>query len=297
MAKKAFQRSVQGLLKHNKEGSFSTYANRCARISQIMRQLTERYPDLQDIRQLKTRHIDYLVERWQSENLSAGTIKNRMSDLRWIAAKIDKQNIVKRTNAEYDIARRVYTDNEYNAAKTLTDGQIESVSDRFVRMSLRLQREFGLRREEAIKFSPRYADQGDYIRLKDTWCKGGRAREIPLTNERQRALLDEIREFCREHKATALIPPERNYKQQLKAYENHTARNEIYRNHGLRHEYAQQRYFELTGWEAPKRGGMVAGEMTPQQREIDHLARLKISAELGHNREEITNVYLGGKKR
>jgi hypothetical protein len=47
-------------------------------------------------------------------------------------------------------------------------------------MSLRLQAAFGLRREEAVKFQPSYADRGDRLALKASWCKGGRAREIPV---------------------------------------------------------------------------------------------------------------------
>lgn len=294
--KRNFENSVTSFLKHNKEGSFSTHAHRCARIRQMVEQLTEKYNGLQNIREIKTRHIDYLVERWKGEGLSAGTIKNRMSDLRWIAEKIGKQNIVKRTNAEYDIERRVYTNNEINIAKTVTDTQLDAVSDPFVRLSLKLQREFGLRREEALKFSYQYADQGSFIRLKDTWCKGGRPREIPITNERQRELLNEIRDFCQEQKVSSLIPAQRNYRQHLRVYETASIRNELYRNHGLRHEYAQNRYKALTGWECPKKGGMVASKMTPQQRGIDKMARLKISSELGHNREDVCNVYLGGKR-
>ncbi|MGH9917026.1 MAG: integrase, partial [Pyrinomonadaceae bacterium] len=63
--------------------------------------------------------------------------------------------------------------------------------------------------------------------------------------------------------------------------------------HGLRHEYAQQRYHQLTGWLAPAAGGPVSAQFTPQQRAVDRAARLQVSAELGHNREEITAVYLG----
>jgi len=55
----------------------------------------------------------------------------------------------------------------------------------------------------------------------------------------------------------------------------------------------QQRYLELTGWKPPHAGGPRREELTPEQREADHAARLVISREMGHNREEITAVYLG----
>lgn len=42
---------------------------------------------------------------------------------------------------------------------------------------------FGLRREESLKFQPVFATNGldDSIRLKSSWCKGGRTRVIPIT--------------------------------------------------------------------------------------------------------------------
>ena len=63
--------------------------------------------------------------------------------------------------------------------------------------------------------------------------------------------------------------------------------------HGLRHAYAQERYRELTGWECPVRGGPGRKSMSPAKRKIDFEARMTISSELGHGREEITVVYLG----
>ena len=52
----------------------------------------------------KPKHVEKLVERWLAEQLASGTIKNRMSHLRWLAQKIGKENIVARTNAAYGIA-------------------------------------------------------------------------------------------------------------------------------------------------------------------------------------------------
>ena len=51
-----------------------------------------------------------------------------------------------------------------------------------------------------------------------------------------------------------MIPPERNYRQQLKVYESQTREAGLYRMHGLRHGYALERYEEITGWKAPAAG-------------------------------------------
>ncbi|MGH8547464.1 MAG: hypothetical protein ACRERU_02445 [Methylococcales bacterium] len=63
--------------------------------------------------------------------------------------------------------------------------------------------------------------------------------------------------------------------------------------HGLRHAYAQRRYEELTGWKAPAAGGPATKHLTYDENAIDRQARLTISRELGHEREEITVVYCG----
>ena len=63
--------------------------------------------------------------------------------------------------------------------------------------------------------------------------------------------------------------------------------------HGLRYTYAQERYEELTGWHCPAQGGPNHTTLSPEQKELDHQARLTISQELGHEREQVTTAYLG----
>ena len=99
-------------------------------------------------------------------------------------------------------------------------------------MALHLEAAFGLCREEAIKFRPVRDDRGDRIRLKASTTKGGRPRGVPVRNEAQRKLLDEARGLVG---GGALIPPRRNYRQQLKIYEDQTREAGLYRMHGLRH--------------------------------------------------------------
>jgi hypothetical protein len=62
--------------------------------------------------------------------------------------------------------------------------------------------------------------------------------------------------------------------------------------HGLRHAYAQRRYEELTGWKSPAAGGPCSKQLRPEQKAVDREVRLIISRELGHEREQITAVYL-----
>lgn len=273
----------------NRDGSYATQAQRLWLLSRIANQLHElRFRQL-EADSLKPKHVEALTKFWLAEELAIATIKNRMSALRWWAVKVNWQNVIARSNDHYGIPDRVFVTNE-SKAQTLMAESLVKVRDEYVRMSLELQAAFGLRREEAIKFIPSYADRGDYLLLKDTWTKGGKARQIPIRTKDQREVLDRAYRLAGRG---SLIPADRNYVQQLRVYEGHTARAGLSKLHGLRHAYAQQRYLELTGWRCPAAGGPESSTLTPTQRAHDIEARLTVSHELGHEREAITAVYFG----
>jgi hypothetical protein len=92
----------------------------------------------------------------------------------------------------------------------------------------------------------------------------------------------------------SLIPEGSTYKDQLKAFRAECKRVGINGVHGLRHRYAQERYFEKTGWPCPARGGPTAKKLTPEQRSIDERVRLEISLELGHGRGQVTGLLRCG---
>ena len=81
--------------------------------------------------------------------------------------------------------------------------------------------------------------------------------------------------------------------EQLHRYESQTKKAGLSRLHGLRHGYAQRRYLELTGLVCAVGGGLSSKEQDPDQRALDHKARVTVSSELGHARADISAVYLG----
>ena len=87
-----------------------------------------------------------------------------MAAIRWWANKVDKRNVVARSNEHYGIPDRRFVTNE-SKAKSVTTEQLGKISDQHVCMSLELQQAFALRREEAMKIRPSIADQGDYLFL------------------------------------------------------------------------------------------------------------------------------------
>lgn len=273
----------------NRDGSYATQRDRERMLDLMANQLQEAGFRHMSAASLKPKHIENLVARWKTEGLSAGTIKNRMAELRWWAEKIGKLNVVARDNTHYGIENRRHVTN-VSKARELGHSDLEKVSDAYSLMSLRLQAAFGLRREESIKIRPEWADRGDTLALKDSWTKGGRPRDIPIRNAEQRQLIDQAKAMAGKG---SLIPAGKTYVEQLRRFEHQCARAGIHRVHGSRHQYAQVRYQELTGWAAPAAGGPNSKELTTEQREIDREVRLAISAELGHEREQITAVYLG----
>ena len=145
------------LCKHSHEGSFVTRVGRERQLSAIANQLHDMgFRGLKPT-SLKQKHVQALVDHWLGQNISPGTIKNRMSCLRWWAEKVNKRAVVAGSNDFYGIPDRQFVSRE-SKAKDLAKEQLALVKDEHVRMSLRLQQAFGLRREEAIKIQPRWAD-------------------------------------------------------------------------------------------------------------------------------------------
>ena len=286
---KELNHDLKQLCSRNRDGSYSTQRVRAFILTQIADQLPRL--GFKDMRaaSLRTKHVTTLVEHWKNEGLSAGTIKNRMAELRWWAEKVNKQNVIARSNDHYGIDKKFGVTN-VSRARTLTSEDLARITDPYTALSLKLQAAFGLRREESIKFNPEWADRGHKITLKDSWTKGGRAREIPIRNDQQRLLLAEAKQLASKG---SLIPQDKTYVQQLQRFKAQCQAAGIHHVHGHRHHYAQQRYRELTGWLCPVQGGPTSKQLTLEQKEIDRQVRLAISEELGHSRESVVAVYIG----
>ncbi len=225
---------LKQLCRHNREGSFGTQAQRERELTLIANQLHEIGYRGMNSHSLKPKHVEALVRHWLEKDVAAGTVKNRMSAVRWWARKVNRQNVVARSNDHYGIPNRQFVTN-ISKAKSVLKADLAKVRDEHVRMSLELQQAFGFRREEAIKFIPSYADKADHLVLMPSWTKGGKARTLPIRTPEQREVLDRAHRLAGKG---SLIPSNRNYRQQLRIYEGHTLRAGLSKMHGLRHAYA-----------------------------------------------------------
>lgn len=132
------------LCQRNKDGSHATQTERLTSLTLISNQLKSGGFKRMNAISLKPKHVNYLVTQWQAQNLSIGTIKNRMAHLSWWAEKVGKNSVIPKDNIQLGIELRQYVTAE-NRAKHVDNQVLTQISDPYVQMSLRLQQTFGLR--------------------------------------------------------------------------------------------------------------------------------------------------------
>ncbi len=92
---------LKQLTRRNRDGSYGTQRIRERLLSLIAEQLHVLGYRNMRAQSLKPKHVEALVKLWQEGELSVGTVKNRMSALRWWAQKVDRQNVIARSNEHY----------------------------------------------------------------------------------------------------------------------------------------------------------------------------------------------------
>jgi site-specific recombinase XerC len=230
--KNHFKQSVYQVATHNRDGSYETQMQRKSNLMQMADQLHIGGFKLSHAKGLKRKHIVYLNEEWRKEGINMRTIANRNSFLRWLCGKIDKRNIVP-SNKELGVIKQK---REVNVSKAveLKDIDFSKVTNKNIYVQLHLQRYLGLRREESCKIKPHLADKGDYIHLEKSWCKGGRARDVPITTDEARYWLEEAKKLVAT-KNSSMIPPDKTYVQHRRKYNEQTKQAGDFKGHGLRY--------------------------------------------------------------
>jgi Integrase len=207
-----------------------------------------------------------------------------------------------RPGRDCGIQPRSYVATESKAMTQYTHESAKRVVGEKITCLLDLQRAFGLRFKESCLLNPtlalREALKHGQITL-TAGTKGGKRRTIPCRPcgvaalERAIAVQD----------GRSMIPKNLSYVEfRTECYEQ--AKLAKIGFHSERHHYAQERYTEITGAPSPVHAGWLRRERleklanylavsVEEAKKIDTSARLQISIELGHNRESISNVYIG----
>ena len=133
---------LKQLCRRNRDGSYRTQTDRERQLTLIANQLHTLGYRKMNAQSLKPKHVEALVNHWQQKDISTGAIKNRLSVIRWWAQKVNRLNVVARSNDHYGIPDRQFVTN-VSKARTVIETDLQRVRDLHVRMSLELQRAFG----------------------------------------------------------------------------------------------------------------------------------------------------------
>src|SRR5262245_41685002 len=160
---------------------------------------------------------------------------------------------------------------------------------------------FGLRVKEAVMFRPHLAvvpasatslsPRAERYLEVVRGTKGGRRRFVPIDSDAKRKALERAQRLVGE--GAHLGNPRLDLKAGKAHFYRVMARFGITNSdlgvtpHGLRHQYANDRYESFSGVSSTVRQG------PPVDPAVDTAARLEVAAELGHARKEIAGAYLG----
>ena len=289
----------------NKEVGNATKKARGYVIFQLITDLKKNGFAIKNIMNLGQRHIKAAVKVWLDGGLEASTIQLRMSILRWLCTSIGKDDMI----LGYDYygippgkVQRAYVatrDKSWVGNEVLTSELIDKVSaeDKWVGMNLELMQQFGLRIRESILIRPRFSDLGASLNVEEG-TKGGRPRVIPIRNEKQREVLNRAIKMAEQTPRKAMVHPGKDAAQSIRRVYYVCGKFSITKSqmdispHGLRHEYANDRYEEIAGVPSTVRGG----DASAIDSKLEDEARHTVTKELGHARLNITGAYTGARK-
>ncbi|KAK0039484.1 integrase domain-containing protein [Biomphalaria pfeifferi] len=267
-----------------------------------------------DPRDLGTRHIEVMVERWVARGLATATIHNYLSFLRTFAGWTGKHGMVRapehyvgETSPHAHRCQVASEDHSWSAKEVDALALIAKVAeaDAWVGLQLELCYHFGMRGKEARHFRPHgcivdrlsanprdtepFPGVEQFVRIAHG-TKGGRPRDVPLLTDAQRDLLA---------RCCARVEP--GMYVGYPGYSPQAAQSRFYYVvrkfgiskrelgvvvHGLRHEHVNDLYEVDAGAPSPVRGGCNASPTS------DH-ARRRAASVLGHGRLAVTTCYLG----
>lgn len=296
------------------DGNFGTVEAHSRRFD-LFWDWTETQLGITDLRKITVEHFlsyaAYLKQQLLVGNIAVATATNRVSSCNVVfkivrgdsQVRIDKIGKVigkKRTYTRRKIPAGMCLDDVVFLHQQLLEGGFQRVA-----AMVTLARECGMRlRETILADLPRLrreAARNGEINIQDGTKGGRKGRLAPRwikATEEVRAAIDYAIEVSPKSSRNLLSPTE-TYKSFLRGPVEKAREllrwNGIKGFHELRAAYACSRYEKITGHPAPVI--LKRKFLSDEERTTDQEARRIISGELGHNRIEITNSYLGSNSK
>lgn len=256
---------------------------------------------LQNLGEISPRHVRALIQHYEAEGLSSSSLQKKTTVLRRFGIWIGRPDIAPRLSDIVVDPSRASRSYSATVSKAWTSRGVSTqrVIDQMhelcpvAGLQLEIQLEFGLRPREVVMLKPLSADQGKTLFVTDG-TKGGRARMVPVDSERKRELIERAKVIAAGNKRGVLSDrPTRTLASALNRYYYLAKKVGLCKAdlgvtlHGLRHEFANNLYRQLTGANSPVNGGRV------EDQEVAGVAMQTVSEQLGHSRKHASAAYLG----
>ena len=281
---------AQKLYRHNRQGSYKTRERYFEAYKRFLKFVDCEY-NLQKLANISGKHLSGYISYMQNIGYSAATIKTDLAAIRFWHDKIPAAKYVLPGNCEFCLERRKFSGTD----RTWSAGELNRMiaecwkADRedYVTM-LTLARYAGLRLHEALRIDTATAKKAIRDGIITVKGKGGKTREIPI-NKSISIELEKILKVTPPGQKL-FVPPDKPthiVKTEFQQFILKNRRNAADENrmspltfHGLRHTYAAEMY-----------------KLLVESGKDEHTAKLEVSRLLGHERENVTNIYLASVKR
>ena len=280
------------LARHNRQGSFRTKERYYDAVKRFCGYLADEF-HLQKLENISSKHLTSYALWMQESGKSASTIKTDLAAIRFFHDKMSRPKYQLPTNDELavELERRQFggVDRTWSTAEFNKMLGKALAADRYdYILALYLARYAGLRIHECFRIDTAAAEQALRENAVTVKGKGGKVRTVPINEQIALALRKQLDRTQRGHKL--LVPGEVPTDWAIAALQFFIMRHrDEVRDagsdrpmtfHGLRHTYAAEKYQELT------ERGMGA---------LD--AHFTVSRLLGHERPDVTNIYLASVRK
>ncbi len=273
--------------RHNRQGSYKTRERYYQAMLRFCSYLAEHWR-LQKLSNISEKHIHAYVGFMKESGKSASTIKTDLSGIRFFHDKMSEAKNNLPDNSELNLSRRKLTGiprawsfSEFN--KMLAICIKQNREDYALALSLAYY--VGLRIHECVRIDTKTASEAVKTSIITVKGKNGKIRSVPI-NETVKILFEKLL-ISIERGEKLIVPKDTpthlyiNALQKFISYHRKSIsgeRDNPLTFHGLRHSYAQNEYRKALA-----------------ENSNEYSARLKISMLLGHEREDVTLVYLATK--
>lgn len=280
---------AQKLYRHNRQGSYKTKERYFEAYKRFLHFLADTYR-LEKIANISGKHLSDYVTQMQDKDYAPSTIKTDLAAIRFWHDQIPCVKYELPTNGAFDLKKRAFgeIDRRWSGAeyhKMIAQCQMEQRAD--FEACIILARYGGLRLHEVMRIDTAIARDALKTGLITIKGKGGKIRQVPIGQPIRLVLEKWIPLTAVGHKL--FVPRDKQTHLQKAELQRFIAlRRSLVQDakstrpmtfHGLRHTCAAAWYIALL---AEGTRGSVA--------------RLQVSKWLGHEREDVTRIYLVGVK-